>query len=73
MFAIPKAILDCLDLKPDTRVGLSVADGRLIVDPHPRQKGYTVAELMTECDAAAPLTAEDRVWLEAVPTGREAM
>jgi antitoxin ChpS len=72
MFAIPRAILESLDLAADTQVGLSVSAGRLIVDPHPRPR-YTLAELVGQCDASAPLTAEDQAWLEAEPVGREAL
>ena len=71
MFAIPRPILESLGLRPDTQVGLSVADGRLIVDPRPRPRRYTLAELVAQCDASAPLTEEDRVWLDAGPAGRE--
>jgi antitoxin ChpS len=70
MFAIPKAILDSLDLVPNTQVGLSVSEGRLIVEPHPRPR-YTLAELMEQCDRSAPMTDEDRAWLDAAPVGRE--
>ena len=70
MFAIPKAILESLDLLPNTRVGLSVAEGRLIVEPHPRAR-YTLAELIGLCDLAAPMTNEDRAWMDAAPVGRE--
>ena len=45
MFAIPKPILEGLGLSPNTQVGLSVSDGRLIVEPHPRPR-YTLAELI---------------------------
>jgi antitoxin ChpS len=72
MFAIPKAILEGLGLQPNTQVGLSVSDGRLIVEPHP-QRRYTLAELMAQCDPEAPMTDEDREWREAPPVGREAL
>jgi len=70
MFAIPKAILESLDLLPNTQVGLSVSEGRLIVAPH-RRPHYTLAELMGQCDLSAPMTDEDRAWLDAAPVGRE--
>ena len=70
MFAIPKAILESLDLLPNTQVGLSVSDGRLIVEPHPRKR-YTLAELMGQCDLSAPMTDETRAWLDTAPVGRE--
>ena len=70
MFAIPKAILESLNLVPNTQVGISVSDGRLIVELHPRPR-YTLAELMDQCDLSAPMTDEDRAWLDAAPVGRE--
>ncbi len=70
MFTIPKPILEGLGLLPNTQVGLTVSDGRLIVEPHPRPR-YTLAELMEQCDPEAPMTAEDRAWLDATPVGRE--
>jgi len=70
MFAIPKAILKSLDLAPNTQVGLSVSDGRLIIDPYPRPR-FTLAELMAQYDTLALMTEEDRAWLKAEPEGRE--
>ena len=70
MFAIPKPILEGLGLSANTQVGLTVSDGRLIVEPHPRPR-YTLAELMEQCDLSAPATDECRGWLDAEPVGRE--
>jgi antitoxin ChpS len=70
MFAIPKPILEELGLSPNTQVGLSMSEGRLIVDPHPRPR-YTLAELIVQCDLSAPVTEESQAWLEAEPFGRE--
>ena len=72
MFAIPKPILEGLGLSPNTQVGLTVSDGRLIVEPHPRPR-YTLAELMEQCDQSAPVTEEAQAWLDDGPVGREAM
>jgi len=38
----------------------------------PRKSRYTLSELMTQCDLNAPLSAEDRAWLDAPAVGREA-
>jgi antitoxin ChpS len=70
MFAIPRAILETLDLAADRSVGLSVSEGRLIIDPHPRPR-YTLAELVEQCDASAPLTEEESQWLDSPAVGRE--
>jgi antitoxin ChpS len=70
MFAIPKSILASLGLEPNAQVGLSVSDGKLIVEPRPRSR-YTLAELVAQCDADAARTEKDRAWLEAKPVGRK--
>jgi antitoxin ChpS len=57
-------------LQVNAQVGLSVSEGRLIVDPHPRRR-YTLEELMAQCDPSAPLTDEEQAWLDAEPVGRE--
>jgi antitoxin ChpS len=72
MFAIPKPILDSLNLHPNQQVGVSIAEGRIIVEPKVKPR-YTLAELMAQCDLGQPLTAEDREWLDAGPVGREAI
>jgi antitoxin ChpS len=70
MFAIPKALLESLDLKANASVGVSVSDGKLIVYPHPKPR-YTLAELLAQCDASAQRTPEDDAWLNDGPAGRE--
>lgn len=70
MFAIPKAILEGLHMQPNASVGVSVKEGKLIIDPHPRCR-YTLAELIAQCDPEAPRTAEDSAWLNDAPSGRE--
>lgn len=40
--------------------------------PGPRRPHYSLAELMAQCDANAPLSSEDRAWIDAPAIGREA-
>ena len=72
MLAVPPAILDLLNLQAGTKVGVAVADGRLVVDPKPRPR-YTLAELLTEAEASGmyPLSAEEREWIDAPAVGKE--
>jgi antitoxin ChpS len=70
MFAIPKPVLEGLNLRADQKVGLSISDGRIIVEPCPKPR-YTLAELMAECDLGEPFSDEDRAWLNAPPAGDE--
>ena len=70
MMAIPKAILEALGLSANGKVGLSVADGRLVVEPTPRPR-YSLADLVAQCDAAAPASNEEREWMNLEPVGDE--
>lgn len=38
---------------------------------HVNQPRYTLAEMMEQCDLSAPMTEEDRAWLDLIPVGRE--
>ncbi len=69
MCVVPKDILEQLGLSPNSRVGLSVTDGRIIVEPHPPR--YTLAELLEKCDVSSPKSEEDQEWMDTPPTGRE--
>ncbi len=40
--------------------------------PGSRRFRYSLAELMAQCDANAPLSEEDRAWIDAPAIGREA-
>ncbi len=70
MLAVPPAILELLNLRPGTPVGVHVKDGFLLIEPNPRPH-YTMDELLAQCDASAELTAEDRQWLDEKAVGRE--
>ena len=72
MFAIPKAVMESLDLEANASVGLTIADGKLIVDPRPTPR-YSLAELVAQCDSSAPRSAEDAEWLDDTSMGREAL
>ena len=70
MLAIPKAMLDALDLAPDASVGLSIKGGRLVVDPKKRRR-YSLNELLAQCKPSVRRSHEDRDWLASPPAGRE--
>lgn len=70
MMAVPPAILDLLRLQAGETVGLAVEGDRLIVQPQPKPR-YSLEELLAQCDAAAPMSDEDRAWLDAPSRGRE--
>jgi antitoxin ChpS len=66
MITIPRAVMESLNLVPDTLVRLSVCEGRLIVEPRHRPR-FTLGQLIEQCDLSADLTEEDRVWLDTAP------
>ena len=70
MLAIPKPMLEALDLPPDALVGLSIKAGRLVVDPRKRRR-YSLDELLAQCKPSARHSREDRNWLTAPSVGRE--
>ena len=70
MLAIPRAMLDALELAPDASVGLSVKAGKLVVDPQKRRR-YSLDELLAQCKPAARRSRKDRDWVESPPAVRE--
>jgi antitoxin ChpS len=70
MLAVPPALLDLLRLQSGAKVGLAVESGRLIVEPRTRPR-YTLEELLAQCDPKAPVTGEEREWLDSEPAGGE--
>jgi antitoxin ChpS len=70
MLTVPPALLDVLELRAGAKVGLTVRNGRLVIDPQPRPRN-TLDELLAQCDPNAPHCDEDREWLDAGPVGSE--
>ncbi len=70
MFAIPKSMLEGLGLKANQQVGVSISDGRMIIEPKAK-RSYTLGELLEQCDFDQPATVQDQEWLDAAPVGRE--
>jgi antitoxin ChpS len=70
MLAIPKAMLEALDLKPDAHVGLSVKGGKLVIDPQERRR-YSLDQLLAQCRRPARRSRQEREWLANRPVGRE--
>ncbi|TYQ28847.1 AbrB/MazE/SpoVT family DNA-binding domain-containing protein [Pseudanabaena sp. UWO310] len=70
MLAIPPAILEILNLQSGTTVGVAVDNGRLIIEPQPKPQ-YSLDELLAKCNPNAPITEDDRIWLDVEPVGNE--
>jgi antitoxin ChpS len=73
VMAVPKKILDLVDLNAGSKVDLSVENGRLIVDPRKKPK-YTLDELLSRCRPSdLKANRKDRAWLRGGPVGKEAI
>lgn len=70
MLAIPKAMVEALELAPDALVGLSIKSGKLLVDPKKRRR-YSLDELLAQCKPSARRSHKDRDWVAGKPAGRE--
>lgn len=70
MLAIPKPMLDALDLTPDAAVGLSIESGRLVVAPKKRRR-YSLDELLAQCKPTSKRRRGDREWQTSAAVGRE--
>ncbi len=70
MLAVPPALLDVLHLSAGAKVGLSVDNGRIVVEPATRPR-YTMAELLAASDYSQPQPPEEREWVDAPAVGRE--
>ncbi len=70
MLAVPPALLDVLHLTAGAKVGLSVDNGRLVVEAQARPR-YTLDELLAASDYSQPQPPEDREWVDAPAVGRE--
>jgi antitoxin ChpS len=70
MVAIPPALLDVTHLAAGKQVAVSIEGGRLILEPQDGPR-YTLEGLLAQCDSTAPMSAEDRDWLDSAPVGSE--
>jgi antitoxin ChpS len=68
MVAIPPVLLDEMSLAAGREVALSVENGRLVLQSRTR---YSLQQLLEQCDAQVPVTAEDRAWLDLPAAGAE--
>ncbi|HEX4038534.1 MAG TPA: hypothetical protein VHX37_10790 [Acidobacteriaceae bacterium] len=70
MLAVPPVILDILQMKPGARVGVTVENGRLIVEPESRPH-YTLSSLLAESDYSGSQPKAEGEWVDAAPAGGE--
>jgi antitoxin ChpS len=70
MLSVPRPLLEVLQLEAGVEVGVTIEDGRLVVQPRERP-GYALDELLAQCEPEAERTDEERAWLEAPRAGDE--
>lgn len=70
MLAIPKPMLEALELASDAAVDLSIRSGRLVVEAKTRHR-YSLDELLAQCKPQARRARADRAWTAGKPFGRE--
>lgn len=70
MLAVPPAILEMLQIESGSAVHMAVESGRLVIEPGVRKK-YSLQELLSQCDASAPISGEDGTWTASTATGKE--
>ena len=70
MLAVPPAVLKTLALSTDSEVGLTIDNGRLIIEPQKRPR-YSLDELLAQCDPHAAISDEGREWIETPAVGKE--
>ncbi len=70
VLAIPKRLLELVALQAGSQVNMDVQQNQLIVTAL-KKKRYTLAELLAQCHASAPISTEEREWLDAPPAGLE--
>jgi len=70
MLAIPPALLDVLQLTAGAKVGMTVDNDRLVIEPAARPR-YTMAELLAASDYSEPQPADEREWVDSPAVGGE--
>jgi|CXWL01.1.fsa_nt_gi antitoxin ChpS len=72
VLTIPKTHVRALGLSEGGRIGVSVADGKLVADPASSDRPpYKLEDLLARCDPKAALSGEDEAWLNDRAAGGE--
>ncbi len=70
MMAVPPALLEVLELRSGSVVGLEVQGKSLVIKPQ-RRPVYTLEQLLKDAVSDTPLSEEDRQWIDASSVGNE--
>ena len=73
LVTVPAAVRDALHLVEGQELTVTVEGDKLVYEKRrkPRRSKYTLEELLAQCDPDAPLSEEEKAWLNAPPVGRE--
>ena len=70
MMTIPKPVLDELGLQANTKLEVTVEDGKIVAMPRRRPK-YTLEELVSEWTPWPERSPEEQEWMDAPSVGNE--
>ena len=70
IMAVPPALLEVLELRSGSVVGLEVQGESLVIQPQ-RRPVYTLEQLLKDATPGVPLSDEDRQWIDAPSIGNE--
>ncbi|NOT14951.1 MAG: antitoxin [Methylotenera sp.] len=70
VMAIPKRILELVNLHAGSVVDIDVRDGSLVIEPI-KVRQYKLADLLAQCDLNAPLSDSENAWLDTPSVGLE--
>jgi antitoxin ChpS len=70
MVAVPPAVLELLNLRVGSVVGLGVDGERLVIVPQKKPR-YTLDDLLAQFDPDVPISLEDRQWIDMPLAGNE--
>ncbi len=71
MVAIPPAILEALDLRPNSDVAIHVENHRLVIEPQRRKGRIGLAARLAMCDLKKPVSDDEAAWDRIPRAGRE--
>lgn len=72
VMAIPKRILELVNLQSGSVVDIDVRDGHLVIEPV-KKPHYKLSDLLAQCDFSIPMTADEQDWLDAPSIWLEAV
>lgn len=72
VMAIPKRILELVNLQSGSVVDIDVKDGHLVIEPVKKPR-YKLADLLAQCDFSIPMNADEQEWLDVPSVGLEAV